>query len=304
MIKVSSLSVKYDSLIIDGVDLNFEAKKIYGIIGRSGSGKTTLLKAISGLVDLDSGEVLFEGKLIQGPSERLIPGYDEIQLVNQDFGLDLYHTVYENVKEKVLSRDKHLQEELIEEYLELVELKSIKDRKVKVLSGGEQQRLAIARALACEPKVLLLDEPFVHLDQRLRWKILHYLNDRITDYEMVIIIVSHDGAEMMGFADEVIHIENKQIVRKDSAIKLYYNPQSKSQAELLGVVNEVQIKGCKMLFRPNEYSLENADFEVEFKSSIDIGITVLNYFVTVKKEQILLYGQKEMNNVSKIKITK
>jgi len=304
MIDVSDLTVKFDSSVLEDINLTFKSNSIYGVIGKSGSGKTTLLKAIAGLVDFENGEIRFEGKLIFGPKDKLIPGYDEIQLVNQDFGLELYHTVYENVKEKILSRNKDLQVELVDEFLELVELDSIKNRQARVLSGGEQQRLSIARALACEPKVLLLDEPFVHLDQRLRWKILNYLNEVMKSRQMLIVLVSHDGAEIMGFADRVIHIEDKKVVREDSAENVYYFPESKSQAELMGEVNEIQLENKALLFRPNEYSLENPNFNVNFDSSVDIGVTFLNYFYTDNGERILLTGQKEMSTIFKIRITK
>ncbi len=302
MIEISNLSVKYNDLVLDDVNLIFKDDAIYGVIGKSGSGKTTLLKTIAGLIDFYEGEIRFEGKIIVGPKNRLIPGYDEIQLVNQDFGLDLYHTVYENVKEKILSRDKKLQKELIDEFLELVELTSIKDRKAKLLSGGEQQRLSIARALACEPKVLLLDEPFVHLDQRLRWKILQYLKKIKSEFNLLIVLVSHDGAEIMGFADRIIHVENKVIVREDIIKNIYYSPESKSQAELMGEINEIEIEGETVLFRPNEYSLENTNFNVKFDLSTDIGMVVLNYFYTDKKERILLTSREEMKGVTKIRI--
>ncbi len=304
MIDVSDLTVKFDSSVLEDINLTFKSNSIYGVIGKSGSGKTTLLKAIAGLVDFENGEIRFEGKLIFGPKDKLIPGYDEIQLVNQDFGLELHHTVYENVKEKILSRNKDLQVELVDEFLELVELDSIKNRQARVLSGGEQQRLSIARALACEPKVLLLDEPFVHLDQRLRWKILNYLNEVMKSRQMLIVLVSHDGAEIMGFADRVIHIEDKKVVREDSAENVYYFPESKSQAELMGEVNEIQLENKALLFRPNEYSLENPNFNVNFDSSVDIGVTFLNYFYTDNGERILLTGQKEMSTIFKIRITK
>ncbi len=304
MIEISNLSVRYDDFVLEGVNLFFDEKKIYGIIGRSGSGKTTLLKVIAGYVDFIEGEVRFDGEKIVGPKDRLIPGYDDIQLVNQDFGLDLYHTVYENVKEKILSRKKNVQEELIREFLDLVELASFKDRKAKLLSGGEQQRLAIARALACEPKVLLLDEPFVHLDQRLRWKILQYLKKIKDDFGVLIILVSHDGAEIMGFVDRVIHIENRRVVREGLTRDVYYSPLNKAQGELMGEINEVVIDGREILFRPNEYSLENANYNVKFDYSIDVGVVVLNYFYTDLGEKILLYGKEKMDNVFRIRITK
>ncbi len=302
MIRISGVGVKFDTWVLKEINLFLEPNYIYGIIGKSGSGKTTLLKIIAGLQDRNEGEVFLEEKYLQGPSERLVAGYDDIQLVNQDFNLDVYQTVYENVKGKILSRKKEVQEELIDEFLELVELNGLKDRKAIFLSGGEQQRLAIARALACEPKVLLLDEPFVHIDQRLRWKILQYLKELRSAFEMLIILVSHDGAEVMGFTDRVIHLENAMIVREDETKNMYYQPFDKAQGELMGEINQVKMAGKDILFRPNEYVLENANLNVSFEKSIDVGLTVLNYFKTENGESILLTNPRGMAEVSKIRI--
>lgn len=130
------------------VNLTFDQGRIYGIIGRSGAGKTSLLKLLSGFLDATEGKLFFKGTRLLGPSMKLIPGYDDIQLVNQDFGLDPYHTVEENIREKILSRHKSDQLLLIEEFLDLVELNHLRTQKATALSGGEQQRLALARALA------------------------------------------------------------------------------------------------------------------------------------------------------------
>lgn len=305
MLKVEDLGFKRDRWILRGVNLNFEKGKIYGVIGRSGSGKTSLLKMMAGLLGTTEGKIFFEGKLLIGPAEKLIPGYDDIQLVNQDFDLEPYHTVEQNVREKILSRHEEDQDKLIDEFLELVELDHVREQKANSLSGGEKQRLAIARALACEPKVLLLDEPFVHLDQRLRWKILNYLRRLISDLETTVILVSHDGAEVMGFAENIIYIANGEIKRSCSVNELYYQPESKVEAEILGEINCVEFKGKKVLFRPNEYKLDDfGSLKVKFLYGIDIGITYFNYFQTVNSEIILLSSRESLEGVERIRINK
>ncbi|HIP31416.1 MAG TPA: ATP-binding cassette domain-containing protein [Crocinitomicaceae bacterium] len=303
MIEVKNLGLQRDDWILRGIDFQFLTGKSYGIIGKSGEGKTTFLKLLAGLLDANEGEVLFEGLPLIGPAFKLIPGYDEIQLVNQDFALEPYHSVEQNIKEKILSRHNEVQEDLIEEFLELVELKGIRSRKAHLLSGGEQQRLSIARALACEPKVLLLDEPFVHLDQRLRRKILTYLNELKEVRELLIILVSHDGAEMMGFANEVIHIENSRIERVCSANEMYYSPTSKEQGELMGELNFVFLNGEQVFFRPTSFTLEKPNLKVEFISFLDIGLTILNYFRTENGEEIILSANKKMKEVTQVRIS-
>lgn len=302
MLSLNNISVLREEWVLKDLTLDFKLDQIYGVIGKSGAGKTTLLKAMSGLIDLNKGTVTFNGDKLIGPTERLIAGYDEIQLVNQDFAIEPYHTVYENVKEKVLSRHESAQTELVEEYLDLVELSDIKSRKAYVLSGGEQQRLSIARALASEPKVLLLDEPFVHIDQRLRRKILHYLKELQEVREMLLVMVSHDGAELMGFANEIIYLSKNKILRQGPTAEVYYSPKSKEEGMLLGEINEVTIDGKKIFFRPNQYSLGEPNLDVKFIVSEDTGLTILNYFKLKNQEEIILSNIVAMNNVEKIRI--
>ena len=221
--------------------------------------------------------ILLNGKKLIGPAQKLIPGYDDIQLVNQDFALEPFHTVAQNIKEKILSRHKSVQVELIEEYLNLVELTEIKDRQARYLSGGEQQRLAIARALANEPKVLLLDEPFVHLDQRLKYKILNYLKELNRVQGTTIIIVSHDGAELMGFASQILYLKDGTVQRNTSVSSFYYQPKDALEAELMGPINEVELEGGTVLFRPNEYRVSSeGGVKVKFMKAVDTGLIIFN----------------------------
>lgn len=302
MIKISNLGIKRDDWIVRNLDFEFHYNKVYGVIGNSGEGKTTFLKLLSGLIDADEGDIFFGESQVVGPTIKLIPGYDEIQLVNQDFALEPYHTVEQNIKEKILSRKEDVQSELIEEFLQLVELEDIKNRKAHLLSGGEQQRLSIARALACEPKVLLLDEPFVHLDQRLKRKILDYLYLLAEERELLIILVSHDGSEMMGFVDTILHLEKGGIKRVSQASDMYYHPDSIEQGALMGEINEIKWEGSKLLFRPSSYSLDEPNMNISFKKSVDLGLMVLNHFLTENNELIVLSSRKEMSAITKVRI--
>ncbi|MDP4798350.1 MAG: ATP-binding cassette domain-containing protein [Crocinitomicaceae bacterium] len=305
MLELSNIGIKRDDWVLRNINLTIEKGEIYGIIGKSGVGKTTLLKLMGGLIDASEGHVSLKGKKLIGPSEKLIPGYEEIQLVNQDFALEPYHTVEQNIKEKVLSRHKEDQVELIEQFLDLVELKDIRTRKAHLLSGGEQQRLAFARALACEPSILLLDEPFVHLDQRLRWKISKYLTSLNQDQKTTIVLVSHDGSEMMGFAHKIIAVADNGIQRIAKTKDVFYHPTDKSQGELMGVINSIYLNNELVLFRPNEYLVEgNKSFAVKFESAIDTGLIVCNYFSTNTNEKIMLTASSVLDEVKFIEIAK
>ena len=302
MIQLQNIGIKRDDWVLRNIDLEIEEGDIIGVIGQSGIGKTTLLKLMSGLLDASEGHVLFNGKKLIGPAEKLIPGYEDIQLVNQDFALEPYHTVRQNVKEKVLNLHQEDQDFIVDEYLQLVDLSDIEDRKAHVLSGGEQQRLSIARALACEPKVLLLDEPFVHIDQRLRLKIINYLLKLNEVRKTSILLVSHDGAEIMGFAKKVIHIAKEGVQRIDTLDNIFYRPDSFEQGQLMGGLNKVTIEGNEVLFRPNEYTVEGQELKLKFINYLDTGLAIYNYFQTDLEEEVVLVSIEPLDTISSIKI--
>ena len=298
MLELNHVSLSFgEKVILDDVSFRIEAGEIVGIIGKSGMGKTSLIKVMSALMDATAGSIVFDGKTLIGPSQKLIPGYEDLQVVNQDFALDPYHSVEENVREKVLHLPKDERNELIDEVLDLTELSALKSRKAHTLSGGEQQRLALARALACEPLMLLLDEPFVHLDQALRFRMMHYLLRLNEVRNTTIVIVSHDGAELMGFVKRMIHLKDGKIERDDTPSAFYYEPQDEEQAELLGTINRVELDGKIVLFRPNEYAFEasGSKIVVVFQRSINTGLLVLNYFLTKSGANIVLSATQELN---------
>lgn len=277
MIKLTNLGVKKDRWILKGIDLDVPNGMILGIIGRSGAGKSTLLRAIAGLTDHHEGDIIAGGLSIKGPSLKLVPGFDEVQLVDQDFALDPYHTVEENLRERVLNLTLKERDEKVQEMLHLLELESICSLKATLISGGEKQRLAIGRALLTEPKVLLLDEPFVHLDTRVRLKIERYIADLKIRNDMTIVIVSHNGEELLSVAERVLHLEDGTIRRIDDTLNLYYTPDDKRQGELLGLLNTLSVNGETHLFRPNQYELRpNGEHRGEIIERINTGLLVLH----------------------------
>lgn len=303
MLEAKEISVRKGHLILNNVSLRLRPAEILGIIGKSGEGKTTLLKALAGRESLENGQVDFEGKPLLDPSEKLIPEYEDIQLVDQDFGLSLYQTVEENIREKILSLEKTTRDEFVDELIDLIELNDARHRKAHVLSGGEQQRLSIARAIAKEPKVFLLDEPFAHLDQRLRLKVVNYFQQLRKEREVGIIIVSHDGSELLGFADDIAYLKNGSIIRREEAFHFYFNPRDKEEGQLLGLVNEVQFEKGYVLFRPTEFKIvNNGGIELKYRNSIHTGVNYYHYFQDGNGEEIVLASPAMMSGDCRIEI--
>jgi ABC-type sulfate/molybdate transport systems ATPase subunit len=312
MLEINEIQLTFQRPILLTINLTIKQGEIVGIVGKSGAGKTSLLKIIGGLLDSTSGSVIFEGKKVLGPTKKLVPGHPDIQLVNQDFHLDTYHTVEENIREQILYLPKKERDDLVEELLHILELTEIRNQKAITLSGGEQQRLSIARALACEPKVLLLDEPFAHLDGRLRSKLTNYLLNLRKVRNTTLILVSHDGAEVLSLADIIYSMKNGIITRKGKPTDFYYKPKSIEDAKLFGAINSINLNGKRTIFRPDEYALVRNDeveipskvIDVAFSHTLFTGPVCENYFQTANKEKIVLYSFKTLENVRKISIEK
>jgi len=308
MLKVDSVSLTFQKQVLRSISFELDKGEVIGIVGRSGSGKTSLLKIIGGLLDASEGEVIFEDKLVKGPSNQLIPGHTEIQLVNQDFGLDTYHTVQENVALKVLHLPFKEKNEMIEELLDLVELTDLANHKAFELSGGEQQRLAIARALALEPAILLLDEPFAHLDLRLKEKLTNYLIALKEIRSTAVIIVTHNGEEVLELSDKILYLNQGEIVRETTPVDFYYNPSSREEALFFGPINRVKEGRKEILFRPNQYGIRQSkrfskEVQVEFSHvSFSGAFYKCFYQIKNKRELVLLYAIKPKTTLKKIYI--
>jgi len=281
-------------------DVNFSLGRgeCLAIVGKSGAGKSSLVKILACLIPPESGLVLFQNKTLPDPRTLLIPGHPEIKLVNQDFDLDLFHTVEENLRIKLPGYVESVKKTLIDELLAMTELTALSKQQVRYLSGGEQQRLALARALVTEPDVLLLDEPFVHLDPNLRMKIERFIQQKVKGWGGAIIIVTHDGREAMSWADRILYLKSGSVQRLDTPQNFYEHPTDFEEAAHFGAINRIMWYEREILFRPQAYDLvEEGGLQARKWHSKYLGTHYENWLLTSDNQEIILYSQSEMDNI-------
>jgi iron(III) transport system ATP-binding protein len=227
MLSVKNIAFKYKKdIIINDVSFIANQGDHISIIGESGSGKSTLLKLIYGEFDLIKGEIFWKRTSILGPKHNLIVGYDFMKYVTQEFDLMPFISVEDNIG-KFLSRfypeDK---QKRVTELLKIVELEDYAKTQVHYLSGGQKQRVALARALAKQPEIILLDEPFSHIDnfkkQSLRRSVFKYLKE----HNITCIVATHDKEDALPFSNKVIVLHQGEIIANETPRGLYNNPKS------------------------------------------------------------------------------
>jgi ABC-type Fe3+/spermidine/putrescine transport system ATPase subunit len=225
---------------VSEIDLTIHAGQIITIIGESGSGKTTLLKLIYGYLVPQEGTILFNGIPIKGPTEKLIPGHDEMKMVTQELTLNLYAKVFDNISSQLSNADLEAKQELTLQTMEFLRIDHLADKKIVELSGGEQQRVAIARAVITEPKVLLLDEPFSQVDTILKRQLRDDIERLAKFLGITVIMVSHDPTDGLSLSNHVIFIKDGKIIRAGTPKEVYFDPRSAYVAKLLGKANIIK----------------------------------------------------------------
>ncbi len=216
----------------DNVSFGIEKGRLVALLGPSGSGKTTILRMIAGLEQPDGGEILIDGKVVNNiPASKRGIGF-----VFQSYALFRYMTVFDNVAfglelQKV---PKDEIEKRVLELIELVGLKGMEKRYPNQLSGGQRQRVAFARALAPNPKVLLLDEPFAAIDAKVRQELRSWLKKTIEQLGITSIFVTHDQDEAIEVADDIIITNKGRIEQMGTPIEVYQKPNTAFSASFFG----------------------------------------------------------------------
>jgi len=294
MLVVKDISFSYsDSPNINSISFSLTKGNNLALIGESGCGKSTLLKLIYGLYDLEEGQIFWNQTEVLGPKFHLIPGMPFMKYLAQDFDLMPFITVAENVGKYLSNFFPEEKQARISELLEIVEMTEYANVKAKFLSGGQMQRVAIARVLALEPEVLLLDEPFSHIDNfrknSLRRKLFGYLKEQ----QITCIVATHDSTDVLAFADEVAIINDGKIIESGIPKFIYENPRNKYVASLFGDVNEIEIDRKIQFVYPHQLKVcISSDFEVEVVNSYFRGS---HYLIEAKfGNQILFFENDDL----------
>ena len=248
------------------VSFSIEQGSLAALLGPSGSGKTTILRMIAGLETPDFGDILIDGRRVNddGPSER------GIGFVFQNYALFRYMTVYENIAFglEVQKVPKAQIKQRVGELVELIGLEGMEKRYPNQLSGGQRQRVAFARALAPNPKLLLLDEPFAAIDAKVRKELRTWLRDMIYRVGITSIFVTHDQDEAVEVADQIIVTNKGRVEQVGTPRDIYKNPQTPFVAEFVGQGSVVRDFGRLRGFEQGDFegAIVRPEFVEAFKA--------------------------------------
>lgn len=295
---MSILSVKNISKKVEGEqvlsEINFSQEEFQNIAiaGETGSGKSTLLKVIAGLSQPDEGIVKFNGERVEGPAEKLVAGHPDIAYLSQQFELQKFLRV-----EQVLAYASDLDEDDAERLYNICRIDHLMHRRTDQLSGGEKQRIALARLLSTMPRLLLLDEPFSNLDMPGKAIMKSVIDDLAEELEITCILVSHDPQDSLSWADHIIVMRNGIIIQQGQPQKIYNNPVDEYVAGLFGKYNllkskdaenilNIKVKSRQLIFRP-----ENLKLTDETNATVSGKVAGIQFFGSYYEIKVSLSDQ-------------
>ncbi len=233
---------------VNNITLLIPRGKITGIVGESGSGKTTLLKLLAGSLVPDSGEVFFNEEVLPDRMKARHKVHQAIKFLTQDnFEINVKATVWDNVRAGLADDDRPYETQKVTEALNTWSVNHLHDQVFASLSGGEKQRVTIAKALISPPEVLLLDEPFNQVDSRYREGLQQDIRNIVTKQGVTAILVSHDPAELLSMADQLIVIKEGEVVESGSPEDLYNVPNLLYTALILASSTQLTPEQAKIL---------------------------------------------------------
>ena len=293
----------------DNVSFGVEKGRLVALLGPSGSGKTTLLRMIAGLETPNAGDIYIDGQRMNDiPAARRGIGF-----VFQNYALFRYMTVFDNVAFglKLQKVPKAQMKKRVMELLELTGLSGMEKRYPNQLSGGQRQRVAFARALAPNPQVLLLDEPFAAIDAKVRTELRSWLKEMVEKLGITSIFVTHDQDEAVEVADEIIITNHGRIEQMGTPLDIYKTPATPFVAQFIGrssVVEEYdrlkgfdRIKGAdRAVIRPEFVKISRSGKLNQYVSAAETGVVTDVMFrgnrmdVTVDINGIRIVGERSL----------
>ena len=309
-VEMKNIYKKYgDFLASDNVSFGVEKGKLVALLGPSGSGKTTLLRMIAGLEIPNSGDIYIDGKRVNDiPASKRGIGF-----VFQNYALFRYMTIYDNVAFglELQKMPKKLIKERVTKLLEMTGLSGLEKRYPNQLSGGQRQRVAFARALAPNPQVLLLDEPFAAIDAKVRGELRTWLKELVEKLGITSIFVTHDQDEAVEVADEIIITNHGTIEQMGTPLEIYKSPDTPFVAQFIGhttvVENYDRLKGFdrienadKAVIRPEFIKISKSGNLDRYQSAAEEGIVTDVVFrgnrmdITVSINGIEVVGERSL----------
>jgi len=275
-IEIRNITKRFgDFVALDDINLDIPDGELTALLGPSGGGKSTLLRVIAGLENPDEGAVSFSGE----DATQLPPQRRNVGFVFQHYAAFKHLSVARNVAFglEIRKRPKAEIKRRVQELLELVHLEAFAHRRPSQLSGGQRQRMALARALAVEPRVLLLDEPFGALDAQVRKELRIWLRRLHDEIHVTTVFVTHDQEEAMDVADRIVVIANGHIEQVGSPDELYEHPANDFVMSFLGPVTKLNGR----LVRPHDIELLGAPVNGSTEASV-VRVVRLGFEVRVE----------------------
>lgn len=274
MLKLTDISFAYNNLpVLKDINFSVNAGKHVALIGKSGSGKSTLLSLIYGNLLPTKGKVTWNGENIFNPATKLVAEHPYVKYLTQEFNVMPYISVAENIVQPLSRMYPEKNQEICNQLLKVVDLEDFANTKVKNLSGGQKQRVALAKVLAKRPQLLLLDEPFSHIDVVQRNQLRRSLFAYLKQENITCIFATHDPDDFLSFADDCLVLHNHSIVDYRPMNEVFEAPKLELTASLLGEVNilsaqllqvEDQFPEANFLIYPHEITChKEAAVEVE-----------------------------------------
>jgi ABC-type Fe3+/spermidine/putrescine transport system ATPase subunit len=300
MLEIRGVSKSYsDVSVLKEIDFSCHPGSFHSIIGPSGTGKTTLLRIIGGLEEPDKGQIILHDHALITAKHQLVPGYEEIKVIHQDYQLKAIMSVSENLNYALIGFDQDYKEDRIATLLKLCHLEHLADRPSSQLSGGQKQRVAIARALATEPEVLLMDEPFSNLDPLTKNTLLQETREIANQTTTTIILVTHDTRDALEVAD-VIHIMIDGHIEQSGPPKsVYQNPDTPTIASLLGYMNFIRESDRLVGYWAEDIQLNHGGYAGTVENTIFKGAyQLLKIRSTDQKSSILAFDYQKKHSVN------